>query len=96
MGRLAGHNAVSDLLGRDDLIPLDIATYVTCLDLGPWGGLYTEGWDRRVASTGPEVKTVKQTINRARIYPPRSGDRRAILDAAAPVIQTPPPVRAAG
>ena len=96
MGRLAGHNAVSDLLGRDDLLPLDIGHYVTCLDLGPWGGLFTEGWDRRVASKGPEVKTVKQTINCDRIYPPRSGDRREILDAAAPVIQTPPPVRATG
>ena len=93
MGRLAGHNAVSDMLGRDDLLALDIGHYVTRLDLGPWGGLYTEGWDRRVASKGPEVKTVKQTINRDRIYPPRSGDRREILDAAAPIIQTPPPVR---
>jgi NADH dehydrogenase len=95
MGRLAGHNAVSDLLERDDLLPLDIDYYVTCLDLGPWGALFTEGWDRRVASKGPEVKTVKQTINCDRIYPPRAGDRREILDAAAPVIQTPPPTRAA-
>jgi len=94
MGRLAGHNAVSDLLGRGDLLPLDIDYYVTCLDLGPWGALFTEGWDRRVASQGPEVKTVKQTINCDRIYPPRSGDRREILDAAAPIIQTPPPTRA--
>ncbi len=96
MGRLAGHNAVSDLLGHDDLIPLDIEHYVTCLDLGPWGALYTEGWDRRLASKGPDVKTVKQTINWDRIYPPRSGARREILDAAAPIIQAPPPVRATG
>ncbi len=96
MGRLAGHNAVSDLLGHDDLIALDIEHYVTCLDLGPWGALYTEGWDRRLASKGPDVKTVKQTINWDRIYPPRSGARREILDAAAPVIQAPPPVRATG
>ncbi len=95
MGRLAGHNAVSDLLGRDDLIALDIRYYVTCLDLGPWGGLYTEGWDRAVAARGPEVKTVKQTINCHRIYPPRSGARRDILDAAAPVIQAPARVAAA-
>ncbi len=95
MGRLAGHNAVCDLLGRDDPIALDIATYVTCLDLGPWGGLYTEGWDRAVAARGPEVKTVKQTINCHRIYPPRSGARRDILDAAAPVIQAPARVAAA-
>lgn len=94
-GRLVGHNVVSDLLGRDDLMALDIGYYVTCLDLGPWGALITEGWDRRVASKGAEVKATKQTINRDRIYPPRSGDRREILDAAAPVIQTAPPLRAA-
>jgi NADH:ubiquinone reductase (H+-translocating) len=29
-------------------------------------------------------------INRERIYPPRSGDRRAILDAAAAIVQPPP------
>ena len=95
MGRLAGHNAVSDLLGRDDAIPLDIDYYVTCLDLGPWGALYTEGWDRRVASSGAEVKSVKQTINCDRIYPPRSGDRREILDAATPHVQIRPAQRAA-
>ncbi len=95
MGRLAGHNAVSDLLGRDDLIALEIGYYVTCLDLGPWGALRTEGWDRRVAYKGPEAKTIKQTINCDRIYPPSSGDRREILDAAAPVIQTAPAVSAA-
>jgi len=82
-------------MGRDDLLALDIGAYVTCLDLGPWGALYTEGWDRAVAARGPEVKTIKRTINRERIYPPRSGRRREILDAAAPVIQAPPPVRAA-
>ena len=96
MGRLAGHNAVSDLLGHDDLIPLDIEHYVTCLDLGPWGALFTEGWDRRLASKGSDVKTVKQTINCNRIYPPSSGVRREILDAAAPIIQVPPPVRPTG
>jgi NADH dehydrogenase len=29
-------------------------------------------------------------INRERIYPPRSGDRREIFDAAAPIVQAPP------
>jgi NADH dehydrogenase len=94
MGRIAGHNAASDMLGCDDAIPLDIDYYVTCLDLGPWGALYTEGWDRRVASAGAEVKTVKQTINRNRIYPPRSGDRREILAAASPAIPPRPALRA--
>jgi NADH dehydrogenase len=37
------------------------------------------------------AKRTKEIINRQRIYPPRSGDRRAILDAAEPVVQPPPP-----
>jgi NADH dehydrogenase len=89
MGRFAGTNAAADLLGLD-MLPLRIEHYVTCLDLGPWGALYTEGWDRRLAASGAEAKKIKQTINCVRIYPPRTRDRRAILDAAAPVVQAPP------
>jgi NADH dehydrogenase len=89
MGRFAGHNAVCDLLG-EKMLPLAIAWYTTILDLGPWGALYTEGWDRRLVSRGATAKRTKELINRERIYPPRSGDRQAILDAAAPTVQTPP------
>jgi NADH dehydrogenase len=89
MGRFAGHNAVCDLLGQP-MLPLRIDWYTTILDLGPWGALYTEGWDRQVVAQGPAAKGTKEVINRQRIYPPRSRDRREILDAAAPVIQTPP------
>ena len=42
-------------------------------------------------TAGLEAKRTKELINRQRIYPPRSGDRREILDASAPVIQAPPP-----
>jgi NADH dehydrogenase len=89
MGRFAGHNAVGDLLSRG-MLPLKIDWYVTCLDLGPWGAVYTEGWDRQVVAVGPEAKKTKQTINCVRIYPPRTRNRREILDAAAPVVQAPP------
>jgi NADH dehydrogenase len=89
MGRFAGHNAVCDLLGQP-VLPLHIDWYTTILDLGPWGALYTEGWDRQVAAQGPAAKRTKEIINRQRIYPPLSGNRREILDAAAPVIQAPP------
>lgn len=95
MGRFAGHNVVCDLLGKP-MLPLRIDWYTTILDLGPWGAVYTEGWDRSVATIGAEAKRTKQLINCQRIYPPRSGDRRAILDAAAPVVQTPPPQFRAG
>ena len=89
MGRFAGHNAVCDLLGLP-LLPLRIEWYTTILDLGPWGAVCTAGWERHVATTGAAAKRTKENINRERIYPPRSGDRREILDAAAPVIQPPP------
>jgi NADH:ubiquinone reductase (H+-translocating) len=89
MGRIAGHNVVCDLAGAE-LIPIEIGWYVTCLDLGAWGAVYTEGWDRRVAVTGAAAKETKRTINCVRIYPPRSRDPAEILAAAAPVIQAPP------
>jgi NADH:ubiquinone reductase (H+-translocating) len=89
IGRFAGHNVVCDLLGLP-MLPLRIDWYTTILDLGPWGAVCTEGWDRRVATTGAAAKRTKETINRERIYPPRSGDRREIFDAAAPIIQAPP------
>jgi NADH dehydrogenase len=89
MGRVAGHNVVCDLTGAA-MIPIDIGYYVTCLDLGAWGAVYTEGWDRRVTTTGGAAKQTKEVINRQRIYPPRSRDPAEILAAAAPVIQAPP------
>jgi NADH dehydrogenase len=91
MGRFAGYNAVSDLVGAP-MLPLSIPWYVTVLDLGAWGALYTEGWERQVVLEGAAAKRVKQTINCVRIYPPRSGDADAILAAAAPVVQAPPPM----
>jgi NADH dehydrogenase len=95
MGRFAGHNVVADLLG-EDMLALTIPRYATCLDLGPWGALYTEGWDRRVMAQGPDVKKTKQTINRERIYPPRNATRADIFAAAEPVVQTPPRETEAG
>lgn len=67
-GTCAGHNAIADMVGR----PLsDLATipYRTCLDLGPAGAVYSEGWDRTVLRTGAEAKAIKQYINTQRILP---------------------------
>ena len=89
MGRFAGHNVVCDLFGLP-MLPLRIGWYVTVLDLGPWGALYTEGWDRHVVSRGEAAKKTKQIINRQRIYPPLTRNRAEILAAAAPVVQNPP------
>ena len=89
MGRFAGHNAVSDLLGEDQLA-LQIPNYSTCLDLGSEGAVQTQGWNRLVFETGAAAKKTKQNINCVRIYPPGSGDRNEILAAAAPVVQAAP------
>jgi NADH:ubiquinone reductase (H+-translocating) len=89
MGRFAGHNVVCDLLGLP-MLPLKIDWYTTILDLGPWGAVCTAGWDRHVATTGAAAKRTKIIINRERIYPPRSGNRREIFEAAEPVVQAPP------
>jgi NADH dehydrogenase len=89
MGRFAGHNVVCDLLG-EPMLALSIDWYTTILDLGAWGAVYTEGWDRRVVAERAVAKRSKETINRQRIYPPTSRDRREILAAAAPVVQKPP------
>jgi NADH dehydrogenase len=89
MGRYAGYNVISDLFDAP-MLALRIPWYVTVLDLGPAGAVYTEGWDRLVVSTGPEAKATKQTINARRIYPPMSGSRAELLAAAAPELQARP------
>jgi NADH dehydrogenase len=89
MGRFAGYNVISDLLG-EPMLSLRIPWYVTVLDLGPAGAVYTEGWDRQVVASGADAKATKMTINGQRIYPPLNGDRAAILAAAAPALQARP------
>lgn len=39
---LGRSNVAADLLGEAP-IPYSQPKYVTCLDLGPWGAVYTEG-----------------------------------------------------
>jgi len=82
LGRVAGHNAAAELAGLD-LHPYSQPKYVTCLDLGAWGALYTEGWDRQVRLTREEGKKVKQEINGIWIYPP-APDREAVFAVANP------------
>lgn len=83
LGRSAGHNVVASLLGLPP-IPFSQQKYVTCLDLGPWGAVYTEGWHREVKLKGDEAKRLKQKINSEWIYPPPA-ERAAALAAADPM-----------
>lgn len=82
LGRVAGHNAAAELVSLP-LHPYSQPKYVTCLDLGPWGALYTEGWDRQVRLTRAEGKKVKQEINGIWIYPPEP-DRQAVFAICGP------------
>jgi NADH dehydrogenase len=89
MGRYAGYNVISDLFD-EPMLALRIPWYVTVLDLGPAGAVYTEGWDRIVVSQGATAKATKQTINTRRIYPPSPANRAELLAAAAPQLQARP------
>ncbi|MEU7853479.1 FAD-dependent oxidoreductase [Nonomuraea sp. NPDC049141] len=79
LGKVAGYNAAADLLD----LPLRDFTpgpYVTCLDLGGAGGLFTRGWDRRVMASGADGAAIKKRINQ-QIHPPVD-DAAKILAAA--------------
>lgn len=82
LGRVAGHNAAAELVGLATH-PYSQPKYVTCLDLGPWGALYAEGWDRQVQLVRDEAKALKQQINTVWIYPPPA-ERAAAFAVANP------------
>lgn len=69
LGRYAGYNALHELLGNEPL-PYRQEFYATCIDLGPWGALFTTGWEREVEKSREEGKAMKRQINREWIYPP--------------------------
>jgi NADH dehydrogenase len=82
MGAFAGHNAAAELLGSPTKTYHQKA-YVTCLDLGEAGALFTRGWDPKVEMVGAVAKKTKQEINTSWIYPPRA-ERAAALASADP------------
>ncbi|WP_085602950.1 MULTISPECIES: NAD(P)/FAD-dependent oxidoreductase [unclassified Pseudomonas] len=84
LGRHAGNNVAAQILGVDPK-PYSQPKYVTCLDLGAWGAVYTEGWDRQVKLVKEEGKSLKTQINTQWIYPP-AADRAIALAAADPMI----------
>jgi NADH dehydrogenase len=82
MGAFAGNNAAAELLGVPTR-PYHQKAYVTCLDLGEAGALFTRGWERKVEMVGDVAKKTKQEINTVWIYPPRA-ERAAALASADP------------
>jgi hypothetical protein len=84
LGRHAGNNVAAALLGTVPATAYRQPKYVTCLDLGEWGAVYTEGWDRQLKLVKEEAKTLKHNINSIWIYPPIA-ERAAALAAADPL-----------
>ncbi|MGY3106813.1 MULTISPECIES: NAD(P)/FAD-dependent oxidoreductase [unclassified Bradyrhizobium] len=82
MGAFAGNNAAAELLGVPTR-PYHQKAYVTCLDLGEAGALFTRGWEREVEMVGETAKKTKQEINTVWIYPPKA-ERAAALASADP------------
>lgn len=82
MGAFAGHNAAAELLGLP-MARYHQEAYVTCLDLGGAGAVFTRGWDRTVEMVGAAAKKTKQEINTVWIYPPKA-ERAAALASADP------------
>jgi len=82
MGAFAGNNAAAELLGVPTK-PYHQKAYVTCLDLGEAGAVFTRGWDRKVELVGDVAKKTKQEINTVWIYPPKA-ERAAALASADP------------
>lgn len=83
MGKFAGHNVAASLLDCE-MLPYRQENYVTCLDLGSWGAVYTEGWDQQVKSTKEEAKKIKISITNELIYPPKA-DYQTIMSTADPL-----------
>lgn len=83
LGKFAGHNAAASLLGIAPL-PYRQVNYVTCLDLGGWGAVYTEGWEQEVKLVREEAKKLKIAITNELIYPPKA-DREVAFAAADPL-----------
>lgn len=84
LGRHAGNNVAAQMLGVTP-VAYSQPKYVTCLDLGGWGAVYTEGWDRQVKLTRQEGKSLKTQINTVWIYPP-AANREVAWAAADPLI----------
>jgi NADH dehydrogenase len=82
LGAFAGNNAAAELIGVP-MTPYHQEAYVTCLDLGAAGAVFTRGWDRKVELVGDEAKKVKREINTVWIYPPKA-ERAAALASADP------------
>lgn len=55
---------MAEVLGlENDVVPYSQPVYATCLSLGPWGALFTWGWDREIDKVEDEGLKMKMYIN---------------------------------
>lgn len=80
MGKFAGNNAAAALAGIAPL-PYRQPNYVTCVDLGAWGAVYTETWNQDVKAVQDEAKKIKVAITNELIYPPAADKEKAFTQA---------------
>ncbi|KAJ6473422.1 hypothetical protein C8R47DRAFT_1295125 [Mycena vitilis] len=85
LGKAAGNNAMADLLDLP-LAPYSQPFYATCLALGPWGALFTKGWDREVNLVREAGHALKKEIITKVIHPPAPNKAEAFA-AADPAVQ---------
>src|SRR3546814_8269083 len=79
LGAVAGNNAAADLLGMP-AAPYQQKNYVTCLDLGAAGAVFTRGWEKTVEMTGDKAKATKVEINNKWIYPTAAAPEDAVAN----------------
>lgn len=83
LGKFAGNNVAADLIGVSG-VAYRQENYVTCLDLGAWGAVFTQGWETKVESIRDEAKKIKISITNELIYPPKA-ERDVAFAAADPL-----------
>lgn len=83
LGKFAGNNVAADLIGVSG-VAYRQENYVTCLDLGAWGAVFTQGWEQKVESVRDEAKKIKISITNELIYPPKA-ERDVAFAAADPL-----------
>ncbi|PNP44384.1 hypothetical protein TGAMA5MH_03990 [Trichoderma gamsii] len=84
LGRSCGYNVAADLLKLPNQ-PYYQPSYGTCLDLGGWGAVMCNGWDRKITKSAGPAKEIKTWINGCVIYPPKANAKEA-FEAADPVL----------
>lgn len=80
LGKFAGNNAAAALLGVTPL-PYRQPGYVTCVDLGEWGAVFTETWEQKVKAVRSEAKAIKISITHDLIVAPAAERETAFRQA---------------